>query len=161
LAVPVHLPAGLAIETEAVRGEPCRFRTAWPMTLWPIDIAIARLSGLPLVGPQNPLAAGAAAILRIVLDCTAADGGFARLGLDRLRVFLRGPPNVALPLYELICAHTLSVAYAEGPGDTVATIMPATAIEPAGFAADEGLLPWPARSFVGFRLLTEYFALPD
>jgi len=161
LAVPVHLPAALAIETEPVRGEPCRFRTAWPMTLWPIDIASARLSGVPLAVPHNPLAAGAAAVLRIVLDCTAADGGFARLGLDRLRVFLRGPPNIALPLYELICAHTLSVAYAEGPGDTAATIMPPTAIEPAGFGADEGLLPWPVRSFVGFRLLTEYFALPD
>ena len=161
LAVPVHLPAALAIETEPVHGEPCRFRTAWPMTLWPIDISSARLSGVPLAVPHNPLAAGAAAVLRIVLDCTAADGGFARLGLDRLRVFLRGPPNIALPLYELICGHTLSVAYAEGPGDTAATIMPPTAIEPAGFGADEGLMPWPVRSFVGFRLLTEYFALPD
>jgi type VI secretion system protein ImpG len=39
--------------------------------------------------------------------------------------------------------------------------MPATVIEPAGFSPDEALLPWPARSFAGFRLLTEYFALPD
>ena len=40
-------------------------------------------------------------------------------------------------------------------------IVPAAAIEPAGFAPEEALLPWPARSFVGFRLLTEYFALPE
>ena len=120
-----------------------------------------RLSGLPLSAPPNPLATGAVAVLRIVLDCSSADASFARLGVDRLRFFLRGAANVALPLYELICAHTLSVAYAEGPGDTAAAILPAAAIEPAGFVAEEALLPWPARSFVGFRLLTEYFALPD
>ena len=38
---------------------------------------------------------------------------------------------------------------------------PASAIEPAGFAPEEALLPWPARSFAGFRLLTEYFAFPE
>ncbi len=161
LAVPVQLPAGLAVETEPVHGEPCRFRTAWPVTLWPVRIDSARLSGLPLVVPPNPLAAGAAAVLRIVLDCTSPDLGFARLGLDRLRLFLRGPANVALPLYELICSHTLGVAYAEGPGDAAATLLPASAIEPAGFTPEEALLPWPARSFSGFRLLTEYFAFPE
>ena len=38
---------------------------------------------------------------------------------------------------------------------------PARAIEPAGFSPDEALLPWSARGFSGFRLLTEYFAFPD
>jgi type VI secretion system protein ImpG len=161
LAVPVRLAAGLAIETEPVNGEPCRYRTAWPVTLWPVAIESVRLSGLPVAAPPNPLAAGAAAVLRIVLDCTSADAGFARLGVDRLRFFLRGAVNVAMPIYELLCAHALSVAYAVGPGDTGAAIMPATVIEPAGFSPDEALLPWPARSFAGFRLLTEYFALPD
>jgi type VI secretion system protein ImpG len=161
LAMSVDLAAGLALETEPVHGEPCRFRTAWPITLWPLAIESVRLSGLPLVAPPNPLAAGAAAVLRIVLDCTAADATFGRLGIDRLRFFLRGPANVALPLYELICGHALSVAYAAGPGDAAAATLPAAAIAPAGFSADEALLPWPARSFAGFRLLTEYFALPD
>jgi type VI secretion system protein ImpG len=161
LALPFNLGAGLAIETEPVHGEPCRYRTAWPVTLWPVAIESVRLSGLPLTAPPNPLAAGAASVLRIALGCTSTDGGFARLGVDRLRFFLRGAANVALPLYELICAHTLSVAYAEGAGDAAAAIMPATVIEPAGFSPDEALLPWPARSFAGFRLLTEYFALPD
>src|SRR5690242_20411931 len=30
LVAPLHLDAGLAVETEPVRGEPCHFRTAWP-----------------------------------------------------------------------------------------------------------------------------------
>src|SRR6202158_5830582 len=33
LSVPLRLPAGLAVKTEAVQCEACRFRTAWPLTL--------------------------------------------------------------------------------------------------------------------------------
>jgi hypothetical protein len=151
----------LAVETEPVQGEPCRFRTAWPLTLWPVEIENVRLSGLPLAAPPNPLATGAVSVLRITLRCSAAGGNFAQIGLDRLRVFLRGAANVALPLYELLCAHTLSVAYAESHSDPAAVVLPPSVIEPAGFAPEEALLPWPARSFAGFRLLTEYFALPE
>jgi type VI secretion system protein ImpG len=161
LTIPVRLPAGLAIETEPVHGDPCRFRTAWPVTLWPVEIENVRLAGLPLPAPANPLAAGAVGVLRITLKCVAGDAGFAQLGIDRLRLFLRGAGNVALPLYELLCAHAVSVAYADGPADPSPVILPANAIEPAGFAPEEALVPWPARSFAGFRLLTEYFALPE
>jgi type VI secretion system protein ImpG len=161
LIAPLRLDAGLAVESEPVQGEPCRFRTAWPLTLWPVEIENVRLSGLPLAAPANPLATGAVSVLRITLKCSAAGGNFAETGIDRLRVFLRGAANVALPLYELLCAHALSVAYAEGPSDPSPTVLPANAIEPVGFAPEEALLPWPARSFAGFRLLTEYFALPE
>ena len=41
------------------------------------------------------------------------------------------------------------------------SILPPGAIEPVGFAPEEAILPWPARSFSGFRLLTEYFAFPE
>src|SRR5713226_5150018 len=44
LAQPVRAPAALALETEPVHGESCRFRTAWPVTLWPIEIDSVRLS---------------------------------------------------------------------------------------------------------------------
>ena len=42
LALPVRLDAGIALETEPVRGEPCRFQTAWPLTLWPVEIESVR-----------------------------------------------------------------------------------------------------------------------
>ncbi len=33
---PAHLPSGLAVEAEPVGGETCQFRTAYPLTLWPV-----------------------------------------------------------------------------------------------------------------------------
>src|SRR5439155_20623677 len=47
LAQPARLAAGTVVETEPVRGEPCRFRTAWPLTLWPVEIESVRLSSAP------------------------------------------------------------------------------------------------------------------
>jgi type VI secretion system protein ImpG len=160
LDIPVPVPAGIALDTEPVRGEVCRFRTAWAQTLWPIEIESVQLTGLPLTAPPNPRAAGAVAVLRIRLRCTGKTTVTA-LGLDRLRVFLRAPTNVSLPLLELLSAHAVSVGYANGPTDAAAAILPGSAIAPVGLAPDEAILPWPARSFSGFRLLTEYFAFPE
>ena len=36
-----------------------------------------------------------------------------------------------------------------------------SAISPVGFAEDETLIPFPARSFPGYRVLQEYFILPE
>jgi type VI secretion system protein ImpG len=159
---PAQLPAGLALDAEPVRGDRCRFRTAWPQTLWPIEIETVKLSALPLASvPPNPLAPRAVSALRIGLRCLGQGATFAGLGLDRLRCFLRGPHSVSLPLLELLGAHVLSVAYADGAADPAPAILPPSAVAPVGFAPQEALLPWPARSFSGFRLLSEYFAFPD
>ena len=53
---PARLPAGIAIDTEPVRGEELRFRTTAPVTLWPVEVENVRLSGLPIVAPANPAA---------------------------------------------------------------------------------------------------------
>jgi type VI secretion system protein ImpG len=155
------LPAGVAVDTEPVRGEELRYRTTAPITLWPIEVENVRLSGLPIVAPANPAAAGATGVLRITLKCASPEVTFTQLGVERLRFFLRGPTNQALALYELLGAHAISIAFAENAVDPAPVIVPASAIEPVGFSPDEALLPWSARGFSGFRLLTEYFAFPE
>ena len=158
---PSRLAAGIAIDTEPVRGEELRYRTTSPVTLWPVEVENVRLSGLPIVAPANPAAAGATGVLRITLKCAVPDVTFSKLGVDRLRFFLRGPTNQALALYELLCGHTLSIAFADSAVDPAPVIVPSSSIEPVGFSPDEALLPWSARGFAGFRLLTEYFAFPE
>jgi len=161
LTQPLSIAAGFALDTEPVRGESCRYRTVYPLVLWPVVVENVRLSGLPLAAPANPMAERAAAVLRITLACATAEATFSALGVDRLRFFLRGGPAVALPLYELLLGHTLSVAFADGPADTNPVIAPASAVAAVGFGPEEALLPWPARSFSGFRLLSELFAFPE
>lgn len=161
LAANMTIPAGFALESERVRGQGCRFQTAYPVSLWPVRIEQVKLAGQPFVAPANPLAPGAASVLRIVLRTLVPDMSFARLGLDKLRIYLRGGQAIAPHLYELLAAHTLGVALAESPGDPNPVLLGRDAVIPIGFAETEALLPWPARGFSGFRMLAEYFAFPE
>ncbi len=161
LGAPAELPRFLPLNAETAAGEACRFRTAYPLTLWPIEVETVRLSGLPLAAPANPRAAGAVAVLRIGLRCSSAETSFGKLGIERLRFFLRGGANVALPLYELLCRNAVGIALADHPGDVAPVLLPPDAIAPVGFSPEEALLPWPNRSFSGFRLLSEHFAFRE
>src|SRR5262249_54126894 len=61
----------------------------------------------------------------------------------------------------LIFNNTLSVAVATGPDDPAPVVLGPECLRPVGFDRDEGMLPYRARSFVGYRLLTEYFVFPE
>ena len=160
-ADPVSVPRGTLLESEPVGGEACRFRTCYAVELPPVSVTAARLTGLPLVAPPNPQARGAAATLRLTLDMRVAGASFAATGLDRLRVYLAGPSSLANQLYELLFTETVSVALADGAGDPAPVLLGADALQPVGFAEEEGLLDYPARSLPGYRLLSEVFALPE
>ncbi len=155
-----RVPRGTELDTEAVDGERCRFRTTQPVELWPVAVAGAALAGRPLAAPANPRAADAMACLRLSLT-TSADGGFARLAPPRLRFFLRGQPQQVYPLYEAILNDTIGIALAESASDAAPILCGPECLRQVGFERDEGMLPYSGRSFIGYRLLTEYFAFPE
>jgi type VI secretion system protein ImpG len=161
LATPLEVEAGTAIEAAAVGGESCRFQTAYPVTLWPIAIEAASLTGRPIVAPANPNASGSAGVLRITLRCTDDELAFAALAPERLRFFIRPQSPHAYKLYELILNHAISIALADHPGDPAPVLCSPHSICAVGFEDAEVLLPYPVRSFTGYRLLTEYFAFPE
>ena len=153
------VPAGSEVETEAVAGETCNFRTAWDTDVWPIEIESAGLSGRPLRGPVNPR--GCVSMLRLSLRCMATEMTFQKLAPDSLRFYLRGSMTDALRLYEMIFNNTAVVALAESGGDKNPLLLDSRAFKPVGFGIDEGVLPYRAGSPLGYRLLTEYFAFPQ
>jgi type VI secretion system protein ImpG len=119
------------------------------------------LTGRPIVAPVNPEATGAAGVLRIRLRCAADELSFSKLAPEQLRLFIRPQSPHAYKLYELILNHAISIALADHPGDPAPLLRSPKSLCPIGFEDAESLLPYPARSFTGYRLLTEYFAFPD
>jgi type VI secretion system protein ImpG len=157
-----HLvPRDTSIETEPIQGEPCRFRTAYPVTLWPVELRSASLAGPPFHAPPVPAAEQAAAVLRLALRCRSESITFAALPLGSLRFFLKGQAQHVYPLYELLFNNTLDVVLANSPEDPNPGRLGKGCVRPVGFGRDEGLLPYRARSFLGYRLLTEFFAFPE
>lgn len=153
------IPRGTQLYSRAVNGQSCRFRTCYDTTLWPIRIESAKWLSPHEVSPPVR-AQDAIAALRVELRC-APDVTFESLQLERLRLHIRAESALAASLYEVLCNNTLRVIARQPGGRGEAAILPATAVRPVGFELDEGILPVPRRSFVGYRLLQEYFTFPE
>ncbi len=154
------LPRHTEIESDPVHGEPCQFQTCYPVTLWPLEVRQASLSQAPFVAPDSPHAAAAVSVLRLSLGVQTSELNISDLGVRSLRFFIKAQPH-AYRIYELIFNHTLGVTLAGSPRDSQPIQLGRDCLRPLGFEPDEGLLPYPPRSFLGYRLLTEYFAFPQ
>jgi type VI secretion system protein ImpG len=140
----------------------CQFRTAHALTLWPVEVAEAEYidgrGALVAAGVTRSTEARAGIRLRL-----RRHGGLpiGELSLDRLTLFLGGQSARGWQLHELLCSETTGVV-ARSTDRRADWVLPLHGgIIPRGFAADEALLPTPRASFDGYRLLQEYFAMPE
>ncbi len=156
-----NIDKGSMVETAPIEGEPCRFQTCYPLTLWPIEVASAELIGRPFTAPATRLSSQAEAVIRIQLRCISKGVTFGQLALNSLRFFLAGQDQHVYPLYELIFNNATHIALAGSDKDENPVVLESDCIQNVGFHRDEGLMPYPSRSFLGYRLLTEYFTFPE
>jgi type VI secretion system protein ImpG len=172
-----EIPRGTSLYSRPIEDSRCRFRTGYQVTLWPIKVENAALESLD---PVDTRGKWGNAVIKLELSClnesTLANLklGDTQQPLDRLRFYLSGEPQIVHPLYEIIFNHATRVELQ--PSQKVSTsrrtrklsrlkispvVLPPTSLNQVGFEADEALLQYTARSFAGYRLLSEYFALPE
>jgi type VI secretion system protein ImpG len=155
------IPTESPLETDTIDGEPCRFHTSYPVTLWPFELVSAELKGQPFAAPVVAYSSKSQAVLRLVFRCFSKNLNFSQLSLDNLRFYLHGQSQHVFPLYEMLFTSVLGVAVAQSAADRDATFLRPECLRQVGFERHEGMFPYPARSFLGYRLATEYFAFPQ
>jgi type VI secretion system protein ImpG len=152
------IPRGTQLYSRPVEGAQCKFRTCYPVTLWPVQVTSAR------VEPADKRIPGisAAALLRLELECRGGIS-FKELEIERLRFFLHGEGQVVHALYELLLnnARHIEVVCPGGPSLRRRTVLDGDGLRPVGFGLDEGMLPYPSHALPGYRLLQEYFTFPQ
>ncbi|TWT90071.1 hypothetical protein Mal64_04540 [Pseudobythopirellula maris] len=154
------IPRGAGVRSQPVGGAPCRYQTCYPVTLWPIRVAAASVDFPPFDTELKP-PAKTAAVLRISLEADA-DLLFSQLSLDTLRLHLSGDDHLMATLYEQLMGHATRVEVRSGDKEKrLLGTLGGDAIQPVGFAEDEGLLPYPPQSSHAYRLLTELFSFPQ
>jgi type VI secretion system protein ImpG len=153
-----RIQQGATLYSQAVGDMPCRFRTCYPVTLWPVEVTSARFDEPDRVSPHPD----AAVVIKLELRCLGGQT-FAGLELDRLRLFLHGESPLVYALYELLLNHTCQVQLrpAERQASVKPIVLSSGCLRAVGFGPDEGMLPYTHRSFLGYRLLQEYFAFPE
>jgi type VI secretion system protein ImpG len=156
----LELPRDSLLYSPPVNGTPCKFRTCYNTTLWPVEVKSADWRSPDRIQPPV-LVGGAVAAIRLELN-GFADVRFSQLNLKTLRFFLQGDGSLVNSLIELLCNNCIQIVVRDlsAPGKKSVTLAPRS-IRQVGFRHDEGLVPLPRRSFWGYRLLQEYFSFPE
>lgn len=145
-APPRVVPRGTRVDSLAVLGTPCHFRTAFD-----VELSALRLDEV-IWQPNGP---------STTLELRFAAGAWLTRppARDRLALHLHGEPLLTRSLYEWLLRAVDRVELVDARGRPLAL----TALRPVaiGFGEDEALLDYPSGSFPGFRLLQEYFTLPQ
>ena len=153
------------LRSRQIEGEQtaCIYRTAADITLWPIEISeveyIDSRGGLVAAGVSRDTPARAGIRLRL----RRKDGEkINTLKLDKLLLHLTGQGADPWTLHETLSTRvTALVGRSTDRRDAWTQPLPMGKSQPKGFDQDEALLPTPRRSFDGYRLLQEYFAMPQ
>ncbi|CAA0096886.1 Uncharacterised protein [BD1-7 clade bacterium] len=144
----------------------CQFKTTQDLTLWPLEMLDARYfsSDSALSVAQWPCSEGVRAGIRLTLK--VEDGlNIHQLPMNQLRFYLAGEGELPMKIYEQIFANgtgfMIRARDEKGNPKGEPVRFGADAIVPVGFDDEEAALPYPTRSFQGYRLLQEYFAFPE
>lgn len=143
----ITIPAGSEFASGPIDGQRVLFRASFPVTIEPIEIVSTQWEG----GGTK------ARTLRLRLRYTGATPG--RWKSDSLRFFLGGTHANATRLYRLLMRDLREVRISADKGP-ITTLSP-SCIQAAGLRPDLNLLPWPDNAHPAWRILHEYFALPE
>ncbi len=159
------LPRHTSLRSRQMEGEhnPCEFWTAADLTLWPIEIAEAEYvdgrGELVAAGVAGQTAARAGVRLRL----RRTDGEpISALPMEKVKLYLNNAGGNSWALLELLSTQSIGLCgrSTDRRADW-AEPLPAGEVVQRGFDRDEALLPTPRQSFDGYRLLQEYFAMPE
>lgn len=141
------IPAGTEFGSVPIDGQRVVFRASFPVTLEPVELVSAQWEG----GDTSARA------LRLRLRHTGAAPGAWKS--DSLRFFLGDAHADASRLLLLLLRHVTEVQVSADKGPV--TVLPPSCVTPAGLQPGLDLLPWPATAHPAWRILHEYFALPE
>lgn len=161
LDAPYTVERHTLLETEHFQGENCRFSTVYETELLPVEVSDASLVGIPFSTPGSDSVRGAAGVLKLTIKGFTPDISLPEIELDKLRFYLKGQTQHIHPLYALLLSKCLNVVMTASETDTSPVFLGKDIIKSVGFDSQDALLPYPPGSFVGYRVLTEFFVFPE
>ncbi len=155
------VPRGATTYGEPVGGVQCRFRTAYPVRLFPIRVVSASFSHAANV-PGGVSGSNARYAIRIELQ-TRGTAKFSSLQMRDLRFHIGGDLQAAHWIYELLFNNVSQVLLRrqEKNGKWASIELGSECVGEVGFERSEAILPYAETSFQGYRLLQEYFSFPQ
>lgn len=140
--------SGAAIDSVPVKGKPCRFRTCGDVEVHPLRITDAHIE--EKIG-YNPVLRMRFQLFGLPLD---------KWHPQRLRLHLAGAVGEAADLHALLTRHTAGIRLVPEEGGRPAELPP-NCLQDVIFEGQVPLMPYPGQSLPVYRLIQEYFILPE
>lgn len=161
LTTPQFIARESVLNSRRVHGVPCQFRTCFDTNVLPVSVTACEWKTPDRLTPpvKTNEAVGAFRI-----EIKAPQGiTFQQLGLKTLRFFISAESALANTIYELLFSNCVQILVRDPMNARFQPVVlrPEDVLRPVGLAADEGMIPYPRRSFEAYRLLQEYFAFPE
>ena len=142
------IPAGIHIASVPIEGTSCLFRTCYDVDVHPLSLLEASFVEPP----------GRPSVIKLLLELRGLK--LSDWQPEVLRLFLAGGHSAAADLYFLL-RHHLKQIVISSPDTGSSLLLGPEFLRPVGFSQEEGLIPYPSNSFPGYRVLQEYFILPE
>jgi type VI secretion system protein ImpG len=143
-----EIPAGIELASVSVEGTQCLFRTCYNVEIHPLEMVDVRFEHQP----------GKAGLLSLHLKLR--DVPLNNWKVNRLRFHLAGSFSNAASLWSLFFNYMDKITVSPDDGEGSLVLGPG-AIRAIGFGRNEGLFPYPAHAFRGYRAIQELFILPE
>ena len=148
LKQPVTVAAGVETASVPVDGTTCLFRTTSDVQVHPLRLIDASLAEPP----------GKQASIRLSFELN--DMALSAWKPHRLRLYLSGGLGHAADVYLLLRQFVRRIVIRPRDEGSPCVLSP-DCLEPVGFSQRDTLIPYPANSFPGYRIIQEYFFLPE
>jgi type VI secretion system protein ImpG len=154
------VPRGTLLDTAAVRGVRCRFKTAYAIAPPLFTLADASFEAMIRAPAKVRLPPGATSSLKLVFEVSNPSAPLNATMPAAVRLYVDGDPSFCAALRDVLFTRTVA-AYLQFEEDGPWERLQGVPVKPVGFAEDEGLVPFGARSHTAYRILAEYFAFPE
>ena len=158
-AIP-EMPRGTLLQSAAVDGVPCTFKTVYDVSPSAVVLAEASFETLICAPVATRLPEDVTSSLTLKFTSAGPGKPLSRATATGIRLYADGDSSFCAALRDALFVNTRA-AYVQLDDDGPWVRLPVAPITPAGFADDEALVPFEARSHKAYRILAEYFAFSE
>ncbi|MGA1874893.1 MAG: type VI secretion system baseplate subunit TssF [bacterium] len=144
----LSIPRGVSIASIPVEGTSCLFQTCYEVEVHPLNLLEASF----LQPPGRP------PMMKLVLELRGLR--LSDWQPKCLRFFFSGNHTLATDLYFLL-RHQVRRIMINPLEKGASSLLGPDFLKPVGYGPREALIPYPSNSFPGYRILQEYFILPE
>ena len=145
----MSIPVGTYVKSMPIEGVSCKYQTCYDVDIYPVKI----------MDTKYHESDGANPVIRITFK-TNKGVTASQLNTDKFILYLGRGIEKAADLY-FVLMNNLDRIVIRNKTNKEETLLDKSCLQPMGFTDKEALLPFPDNAFDGYRLLQEYFHMPE